>query len=231
MGLGLLTVVLALFVLGKTTNLLNVETLQSTIESLGSSPWALPALVLIFVLAAFMGFPQFVLIGFAVAAFGPWTGALYAWLASLVSGAVTFFTGRFAGEKAVRKYAGKKVNDFASFIGKNAFLASLIVRNVPAGPFLIVNMVFGASRAKFSHFISGMAVGTLPKIALVAFAGQSLFAAVQGNPVIAILAAIAAIAIYAGVALFAKRRLLAQEKNLPSEPAEPVDTGQNISDE
>ena len=66
-------------------------------------------------------------------------------------------------------------------------LTSAIVRNVPTGPFLLVNMAFGVSNAKFRDYWIGMGLGIIPKIALVAFAGRSLLAALQGNILIALL--------------------------------------------
>jgi uncharacterized membrane protein YdjX (TVP38/TMEM64 family) len=52
-----------------------------------------------------------------------------------------------------------------------------------------------------------MGLGSLPKILLIAFAGRSLLAALQGNPVTAILTALAAVAVYAGIALWVRQRV------------------------
>ena len=205
-GLGFLAVVIGIFVLGKTTNLLDFSTIHTQVEAVAASPWALPALIIVFCISAFIGIPQFALIAMAVAIFGPWLGALFAWIANMVSGALTFWVGRIAGEKTFKRYAGATANRLSSYVGRNAFLASAIVRNVPAGPFLIVNMAFGVSHARFLHYWAGMGLGVLPKIALIAFAGQSLAAAITGNPLTAIIAALAAIAVYVGIALYARNR-------------------------
>ena len=173
---------------------------------MADSPWGLPALMLVFCVSAFFGMPQFALIAAAVAVFGPWAGAAYSWIATLISGAMTFYVGRLTGEEAFRRYAGKSANRIAGFIGRNAFVASAVVRNVPTGPFLLVNMAFGVSRAGFWPYMAGMAVGTLPKIVLIAFAGRSLLAALQGNAFTAILAAVAAVGVYAAIALWLRQR-------------------------
>lgn len=206
-GLAALVAIIGLFVLGKTTDLLDLSALQDFVRNIAGGPWGLPVVILIFVIGAFLGVPQFALIAMAVAAFGPWLGALVAWIANMVSGAATFWVGRLVGEKAFRRYAGDTANRLSDFVGRNALMTSAIVRNVPTGPFLIVNMAFGVSHARFLHFWAGMAVGVIPKIALIAFAGQSVFAAFSGNPFVAILAAIAAIALYFTIAAYARARM------------------------
>ena len=197
----LLAVVLLVFGLGKLGILPSGEAMTAWMDGMADSPWGLPALIVVFCVAAFLGVPQFALIAAAVAVFGPWAGGAYSWIATMASGALTFYVGRLTGEQAFRRYAGKTANRLAGFIGRNAFVASAVVRNVPTGPLLLVNMAFGVSHARFLPFWAGMGLGTIPKIVLVAFAGRSLLAALSGNPVTAILAALAAVAVYAVIAI------------------------------
>ncbi|MEL6569203.1 MAG: VTT domain-containing protein [Pseudomonadota bacterium] len=199
--------VISLFIMGKYGSLYDVDAVRRALADVAQGPWGLPALIAVFIVAAFVGAPQFVLIGIAVFAFGPILGFAYSWIATLVSGTVTFWTGRFVGEGTVRRHGGNFVNRMATFIGQNAFVASAIVRNVPTGPFLLVNMVFGVTRAKFSHYLAGMALGVLPKIALVAFAGTSIMSAFEGQPLVAAGAAILAVGIWLGLVLFARSRI------------------------
>lgn len=215
--------VIALFLLGKSGMLYDVEAVRAAMADLATGPWGLPALIAVFVVSAFVGVPQFVLIGIGVFAFGPFLGFAYSWIATLVSGTVTFFTGRFVGESTVRRHGGQFANRLSKFIGRNAFLASAIVRNVPTGPFLLVNMVFGVSRAKFSHFLAGLAFGVLPKIALVAFAGTSILQALDGRPFLAVAAAGAAIGIWLVLVLYARARLRSVEQNMSQDAPSAVD--------
>ena len=80
-----LAVILVLFLIGKTTNLTDLEAVQTVMQDIASSPWALPALILLFVVGAFIGIPQFALLAISVAAFGPWLGALFGWIANMAS--------------------------------------------------------------------------------------------------------------------------------------------------
>jgi uncharacterized membrane protein YdjX (TVP38/TMEM64 family) len=219
-----LAVIILLFAIGKTTNLLDIATLQAIMQDIASSPWALPALVLLFVVGAFLGIPQFALLAIAIAMFGPWLGAMFGWIANMVAGAATFYAGRLAGEKAFRRYAGETANKLSTFVGRNAMMTSAIVRNVPAGPALLVNMAFGVSHAKFLHYWAGMGVGIIPKIALIAFAGQSLFAAFKGNPLVAIAAAAAAVGVYIAIAAYARARMRKTGQSVALIPQNEVDT-------
>ncbi len=206
-SLALFATVMVIFLVGKTGLIFDLDWLKARMNTLADGPWGLPALIGVFIFGAFIGVPQFVLISIAVVAFGPILGFAYSWVATLVSGAVTFFTGRLAGEPAIRRYGGNFANRMSAFIGRNAFLASAIVRTFPTGPFLLVNMAFGVSQASFAHYLAGMAVGILPKLMLVAFAGQSVLSALDGRPLLAIAAAGLAIALWVVLALYARRRV------------------------
>ncbi len=158
--------------------------------------WGLPATILIFTLTAYVGAPQIVLIGACVVAFGPEVGFWYAWAATIVSGAVTYFTGRLSSAATLKRFGGATGGRFTRFMGKNGFLASLIVRFVPTAPFIVVNMAFGAANVNFFAFIGGLALGVLPKTAIVAFAGDGILDALEGRLGSAALMGAVAIAIW-----------------------------------
>lgn len=178
---GLLAVVLVVFVLGKAGLLTGLDGLFDQLQLLGGSPWGLPALISVFCLGAYLGIPQFALVGVGVAVFGPALGFVYAWIGTLCSGVLTFWTGRGLGARAVQAHAGGLLGQLAGLISRNAFVASAIVRTIPTGPFLIVNMVFGASGARFWPFWLGLGCGSVPKLGLIAFAGEGLIAALTGS--------------------------------------------------
>jgi uncharacterized membrane protein YdjX (TVP38/TMEM64 family) len=134
-----------------------------------------------FAALAFVGVPQFVLIAAAVVAFGPWTGFAYSWIGTLVSSLVGFWLGRTFGGRLLKDLAGDGVAKFMTLISKNGFLASLIVRLVPSAPFIVVNMAAGVTPMKIRDFAAGTAIGIIPKIALTAFAGNSIVQALKGG--------------------------------------------------
>ena len=210
---GLFLGVAAILVVGKSVLLSGgteggvLEGLQDFMLGLRNSPFGLPFTIVLFCAAAFLGAPQFMLITAAVTAFGPQLGFGYAWCATTVSMALTFWVGRFAGEDTVRKYGGDIANRFSRFVGKNDFLASMIVRNVPTAPFIVVNMAFGVSHAKFGRFLIGGALGSLPKHLIVAFGGQAVITAIQGNLWMAVVAFAASLLIWIPLMLYARRQV------------------------
>ena len=175
--LGLFATVALIFVFGKTELGRQTEGgFEAWLGGFRHSPWAPLAAIAVFTAASFIGAPQFVLIAACVVAFGPWLGFFYSWIATVVSAAVNFWVGRLAGARALERFGGEAARRVSGYVGRNAFAASFIIRNVPSAPFIIVNMGFGVSRASFSGFIAGCALGVLPKTALVAIFGKSMLA-------------------------------------------------------
>ena len=218
-SLALLAGVGVMIVLGKTGALgLVSDDVEAFLVHLRNSPFGLPATIALFVASAYFAAPQFVLIGACVVAFGPLNGFLYAWAGTIVSGAVTFYTGRWAGAPMLRRYGGDRANRLSQFVGRNVFLASMIVRNVPTAPFVVVNMVFGASHARFWPYIGGLALGVVPKTAIVALLGHSVVSAMGGGIFLAIGLAITVVGIWLSVALAARRAV----RDEPDEPTERV---------
>jgi len=144
-------------------------------------PLALPVAVAAFAALAFVGVPQFMLIAAAVVAFGGWTGFAYSWIGTMVSAMVGFYLGRTAGAKALARFSGEGVKRFMDHVGRNGFLASLIVRLVPSAPFIVVNMAAGVTPMRALDFAGGTALGIVPKIALTAFAGASIARFMRGE--------------------------------------------------
>jgi len=173
--------------------------------------WALPAAVGAFAILAFVGVPQFVLIAAAVVAFGPWTGLAYSWIGTMVSSSIGFWLGRAFGGRLIRDVAGEGVARFMKLIRRNGFMASLIVRLVPAAPFIVVNMAAGVALMRFRDFLGGTAIGIVPKIALTAFAGNSMVQIIRGGGLQHVVLIALAAAIWIGGAWVARGWLRRRE--------------------
>ncbi|MDO8379032.1 TVP38/TMEM64 family protein [Phenylobacterium sp.] len=187
---------------------------EATVEQwLGSASgaWALPTAVAAFALLAFIGVPQFMLIAAAVVAFGPWTGFAYSWIGTMVSSLVGFYLGRFAGAKALQTLSGESMQRFMGLVGRNGFLASLIVRLVPSAPFIVVNMAAGVTPMRVVSFAAGTALGIIPKIGLTAFAGNSIVQAMKGGSLKHVAWLVAVAALWIGIGWFARRWLKSRE--------------------
>ena len=210
----LLGATLGLLLLGKSQfGLAAEENLEAWLQGYRGSPWAFAATIVLFTVAAFIGAPQFILIAACVVAFGPSLGFFYSWAATIVSAGVTYWMGRGPTARMLDRFGGTTLERLKRFVGRNAFYASFMIRNVPSAPFIVVNMAFGATRASFPAFLAGCALGVLPKTALVAFFGGAVVAAVSGDGVWTslILAGVAVVwlGLMLGVREMVKRRELA----------------------
>lgn len=167
-------------------------------------PWALPVAVGSFAALAFLGVPQFVLIAAAALAFGPWLGAIYSWVGTLVSALVGFALGRQYGERLLRAVSGERTRSFTEMIARNGFLASLVVRLLPSAPFIVVNMAAGVTPMRLATFAAGTAIGIVPKIALTAFTGDAALQGLSGRGGLAMVWLAVAVAIWIGSGLAAR---------------------------
>jgi len=179
--------------------------------SAARGPWALPVAVAAFAALAFLGVPQFVLIAAPVVAFGPWLGFLYSWIGTMASSLVGFWLGRTFGGRMLKDLGSRGVDGFMALVGRNGFMASLIVRLVPSAPFIVVNMAAGVTPMRLAAFAAGTAIGIIPKIALTAFAGNSVVQAMNGGGPQHIVLLVAVAAIWIGMGLVARRWLKARE--------------------
>ena len=78
-SLALFGLVAAVFVIGRFGLNIEPSSVQTWFQSAASEWYALPVTILVFSLLAFLGVPQFALIGAAVFAFGPWSASSTHW--------------------------------------------------------------------------------------------------------------------------------------------------------
>lgn len=217
-SLALLAGVVAVVVIASITGV--ADHMDEQLVGLRNGPWGLPMTIVLFIITSFLAAPQFVLFAAAVVAFGPWLGCTYAMVGTIISAWIHFYLGRWGGADLVRRYGGDTVNRLSAFIGRNDFLASLIVRSVPTAPAVVVNMAFGASQAGFWRYTAGVIVGSIPKILIVALLGQSVLSAMAGGIAMAVGGVIAVVAVWISVALAARRAVRGE----PALQKEAVDT-------
>jgi uncharacterized membrane protein YdjX (TVP38/TMEM64 family) len=168
-GAAILVFVLAMVLFGRDALGLDQSSLRALLEGVRSSVWSYPAVVLLFVGLALIGFPQALLFAATTAVFGAWLGGAFAWTATLVSGFVTFRLGRTFGRSWVTKISARRLRDLLDLMRRRGLVASMLVRWLPSGPFIVVNMLCGAVGMPAWKFLGGLALGTLPKLAVIAF--------------------------------------------------------------
>lgn len=181
----LLAIALVSTIFWLSSRLIGVEQdgrLSLIFKSLTDSNWAFPVVIATFTLASFIGVPQFVLIAITVAAFGPVKGFIFSYVATLISSTVNFQVARQLGASWIRRRGWTTVEHVSALVGRNGFFSAMVVRVVPTAPFVVVNMGLGLTHMAYLSFLSGTAVGTIPKTALIALLGKVVERAQAGDP-------------------------------------------------
>jgi uncharacterized membrane protein YdjX (TVP38/TMEM64 family) len=131
---------------------------------------------------------------------------LYSLLGATLSAVFVYGIGREVGRDAVRRVAGRRINDLSRRIAKRGLLAMLFVRIVPVAPFSIINLVAGASHLGFRDFLIGTILGLLPGTILISFFVDRIVAAVlhPGPVTFALLALVSGVAIAGTLAVRAR---------------------------
>ena len=205
-----LSLLLPVMLLVVAKQLFNIDQSEffAVMQSLSNSHWAIPITIALFCGMAFIGAPQWMLITGTVLAFGPWQGGCLSWVGSLAAAILGFGIGHFVGAERLRKLDAKLIRKLSAAVRKNGFMTSLVVRLVPTGPAILVNLAAGVSRMKFRHFVAGTAIGIIPKIVVVALVSQGLMSGLSGSLMAVFFVGLAGVAIL--LSWLARKRLEAR---------------------
>ncbi|WP_404381336.1 VTT domain-containing protein [Caenispirillum salinarum] len=142
-------------------------------------PWTPLAVLGGYVALGLAGFPITVLITVTAMVFGPAMGFVYASTGAILSAVISFGLGHLLGKRLVRRYAGATVNRLSEALGRRGIVAVVFLRVAPVAPFLIINLVSGASHVGFRDYILGTLLGMLPGIAVMTLLGSSIMGLIQ----------------------------------------------------
>ncbi|OLF77491.1 hypothetical protein AWH62_16415 [Maricaulis sp. W15] len=192
---------------------------------IGREPWAPPLAILAFLVLITLGAPQAVLIAALVAAFGPWAGFVYSWTGKVAACALGFLIGRRAGAGWLARNAGPDVAIVMDELARHGFWASAVIRLVPTLPSIVINIAAGCTPMRFRAFIAGTALGSVPKMALIAFASHAAIQGLEGGGIRAWIAVGGAVLLLVLIAVIGrrwlKRRATARPGPLPVEKPAP----------
>ncbi len=161
--------------------------------------------VLGYTLLASLGVPQIVLITSVVVVFGPWAGFAYSWIGKLLACSIGFALGRRFGARLLAERAGPRLREFMRQLARRGFLASALIRLAPTVPSVLINVAAGATPIRFSDFFFGTALGSVPKMALLAFGGHAALEAMRHNSAWAWIVLGAVLILWTLLALLARR--------------------------
>lgn len=142
--------------------------LRMIMDRIADSPFAIIGIISVFCLLAMTGFPQTLLFAGTVAVFGPMTGAIYCWIATMCSATLTFALGNSFGGAFVRKLSAGRATRMIGTIQRHGVLSTMMIRWIPSAPFIVINAIAGAARISILKFWVGTGIGIIPKIVFVA---------------------------------------------------------------
>jgi phospholipase D1/2 len=148
--------------------------LAAAFRSVAQSPLSFPIVVGIFVAAGFIAFPVTLLIAATAITFGTWEGLSIALTGSMSSALATYAAGRWLGADLLRRVMGPRINRVARKVKSNGILAVTTMRVMPTAPFMLVNLVAGATRIRLLDYTIGTFLGLAPGILIMSVLGGRL---------------------------------------------------------
>lgn len=178
-AVGILMVMLAILLLTSWNNLISKDIITSEgirdqIENLAGSSYAIPAVILIFIIGGLIFIPLTVMIAATAASFGIGMGLFLALAGSLSSALVTFFIGYLIGEKVFHNYAHLTFLRISNRINNTGVTGIAILRMIPLAPYTLVNMILGVTNIKLLPYLLGTFLGLLPGTVAMCLLGDSI---------------------------------------------------------
>jgi phospholipase D1/2 len=168
--------------------------------------YAPPLVVLAFVVFSLL--PVMLLVSLTGVAFGPVLGPLYAMAGCLASASTAFAIGRWIGPRRVHGWGGERVARAMRALSRNGTLTVFLIRKIPA-PFVIVNLLLGASAVRYREFVIGTTLGMMAMVIALAGFGYQLAALWRDPSGEGLVRAIMFLAIPLSLAWLINRRLRA----------------------
>lgn len=145
----------------------------------GSGPGGLALALLLFVLASLVMVPLVVLVPAALLVLGPGAGFACAALGSLISCAAGWGLGRALAGDTLRRLGGPRLDRLRQALARRGVLTVCAVRMLPVAPFVVVNLVAGASGVRLRDFLLGSGLVLVPGIALMSLGTGPVMRAIE----------------------------------------------------
>ena len=153
---------------------LSTDNINAFLEESRGTYFALPTVLMVYVVGGFFFFPVTVMSLAVSAIFGPIWGPLYGILGALLSSASMFGVGKVAGNAGLRKIGGPKVEAVDAKLKTSGIVGVAAIRMLPIAPFSLVNLVAGISSIGLMQFLVGTFLGMFPPMIAKGLVGDSI---------------------------------------------------------
>lgn len=174
----------------------DAEAIANWLHGLRRSPWVPLLIVLIYLGANAVFFPNTVLNAATILGLGTAWGLPCALAGSLCAAMVAFAAGRRYGKARLEKLDSAAIERVTVMLKNSGVIGIATLRLLPVAPYNVVNLVAGAARVRPVPFAIGTLLGLLPGNLLVTVFGHQLRAVLRdpGAPQVAIMAAVLLVA-------------------------------------
>lgn len=153
---------------------LNADSINAFLEESRGTYFALPTVLLVYVVGGILFFPVTVLSIAVAAVFGPIWGPIYGILGALLSSATMFGVGKLLGNAGLKKIGGPKVEALDQKLKSSGIVGVAAIRMLPIAPFSLVNLVAGISSIGIFQFLVGTFLGMFPPMIAKGLVGDSI---------------------------------------------------------
>lgn len=195
----------------------SLESLLGLARSLEDMPFTGVAVVGSFVLGGLVMLPVTLMIAVTGMVFGPFWGLIYALTGTMLSALVSYGLGAWLGRDTVRRVLGPRINGLSRRIARRGILAMVVIRVLPVAPFLVINVVAGASHISLRDFLVGSFIGLLPGLLLTVTFVHNLAEVIRNPSPGTIALLVGAGVLLIGVAVLLQR-LLGPKADISPEP-------------
>jgi len=168
--------------------------------------YALPVVAVAYIALGLVFVPVLALVAATGVAFGPWLGPVYAMTGCVASASTGFGLGRWVGRQRVQQIGGTRVRRLHQALERNGTLAVFVLRKVPA-PFMLANIVVGASGVRYRDFLIGTVLGMGAFVIALAGFGYRLTRIIDHPSLLEVLGAVAMLAVPLTTAVLINRTL------------------------
>ncbi|MGE3765933.1 MAG: TVP38/TMEM64 family protein [Kofleriaceae bacterium] len=148
--------------------------LLASAEQLTSTAWGIALIVPAFVLLSVAMVPTSILRWATVLALHPVLGVTFMVIGVMCASFIGHAIGDRLGAERMARIGNERFARIRSRLERIGILGMAAIRQVPLGPFMIVNAVAGAARVRRRVFLAGTLVGMVPSTIVMLLAGASL---------------------------------------------------------
>lgn len=150
------------------------EGLQALGQRFADAAWFPWLIFVIVVIAQQLAVPYLLLVALTVILLGALQGFAVAYAATVVGSLPGYLVGTLYGREILERYASPKVERLDRAFAQRGAVGVIVVNLFPVLPHTMINVVAGASRLRWHHFLLGTAAGLFPSTLVIMILTQIL---------------------------------------------------------